>query len=124
VRDDLLARAPDLKEICKAVTDKLTTEELTNLNQQVGVDHEDPDKVAAAWLEAQGIPAAAARHYVASMFAGLAAATRSGEPFAALAADHATPGGLNEQVLSGLEAHGTFARVDRELQRVLDRLTG
>jgi pyrroline-5-carboxylate reductase len=77
----------------------------------------------AGWLEAQGIPAPAARHYVASMFAGLAAATRSGEPFAALAADHATPGGLNEQLLSGLEAQGTFAAVERELQRVLERLT-
>lgn len=76
----------------------------------------------AAWLETQEIPAPAATHYVASMFAGLAEATRSGERFEQLAREHATSGGINEQFLNGLEQGGTFEHVSLGLQRVLDRL--
>lgn len=77
----------------------------------------------AAWLESQEIPAPAATRYVASMFAGLAEATRSGERFEQLAREHATPGGINEQFLNELEQGGTFERVSLGLRRVLDRLT-
>ena len=77
----------------------------------------------AAWLESQEIPAPAATSYVASMFAGLAEATRSGERFEQLAREHATPGGINEQFLNELEQGGTFERVSLGLRRVLDRLT-
>jgi pyrroline-5-carboxylate reductase len=77
----------------------------------------------AAWLESQEIPPPAATHYVASMFAGLAEATRSGERFEQLAREHATPGGINEQFLNELEQGGTFERVTLGLRRVLDRLT-
>ena len=77
----------------------------------------------AAWLESQEIPASAATRYVASMFAGLAEATRSGERFEQLAREHATQGGINEQFLNGLEQDGTFERVSLGLRRVLDRLT-
>lgn len=77
----------------------------------------------AAWLESQQIPASAATRYVASMFAGLAEATRSGERFEQLAREHATPGGINEQFLNELEQGGTFERVSLGLRRVLDRLT-
>jgi pyrroline-5-carboxylate reductase len=76
----------------------------------------------AEWLESQEIPAPAARRYVASMFAGLAEATRSGERFEQLAREHATPGGTNEQFLDGLEQAGIFEDVRLGLQRVLDRL--
>jgi pyrroline-5-carboxylate reductase len=76
----------------------------------------------AAWLEGQEIPAPAATHYVASMFAGLAEATRSGERFEQLAREHATRGGLNEQFQNELERGGTFEHVSLALQRVLDRL--
>jgi pyrroline-5-carboxylate reductase len=76
----------------------------------------------AAWLESQEIPAPAATRYVASTFAGLAEATRSGEPFARLAREHATPGGINEQFLNGLEQAGVFEDVGLGLQRVLERL--
>jgi len=76
----------------------------------------------AAWLESQEIPARAATRYVASMFAGLAEATRSGERFEQLAREHATSGGINEQFLNGLEQGGTFEQVSLGLQRVLDRL--
>ena len=77
----------------------------------------------AAWLESQEIPAPAATRYVASMFAGLAEATRSGERFEQLAREHATPGGINEQFLNELEQGGAFERVSLGLRRVLDRLT-
>jgi len=76
----------------------------------------------AAWLESQEIPAPAARRYVASMFAGLAEATRSGERFEQLAREHATSGGINDQFLNALERGGTFEHVRLGLQRVLDRL--
>jgi pyrroline-5-carboxylate reductase len=76
----------------------------------------------AAWLESQEIPAPAATRYVAAMFAGLAEATRSVDRFEQLAREHATPGGINEQFLNGLEQGGVFEEVDLGLQRVLDRL--
>jgi pyrroline-5-carboxylate reductase len=76
----------------------------------------------AAWLESQRIPAPAATRYVASMFAGLAEVTRSGERFEQLAREHATQGGTNEQFLNELERGGTFEHVSLGLQRVLDRL--
>jgi pyrroline-5-carboxylate reductase len=76
----------------------------------------------AAWLELQEIPAPAATRYVASMFAGLAEATRSGVRFEQLAREHATSGGINEQFLNGLEQAGVFEDVGLGLQRVLDRL--
>lgn len=77
----------------------------------------------AAWLESQGIPEPAATRYVASMFAGLAEATRSGERFEQLAREHATSGGINEQFLNELEQGGTFEDVRLGLQRILDRLS-
>jgi pyrroline-5-carboxylate reductase len=76
----------------------------------------------AAWLESQEIPGPAATRYVASIFAGLAEATRSGERFEQLAREHATAGGINEQFLIGLEQRGTFEHVSLGLQRILDRL--
>jgi pyrroline-5-carboxylate reductase len=74
------------------------------------------------WLEQQGIPASAATRYVASMFAGLAEPTRSGQPFERLAREHATSGGINEQFAKELEQRGLFEDVSLGLQRVLDRL--
>ena len=76
----------------------------------------------AAWLESQEIPEPAATSYVASMFAGLADATRSGERFEQLAREHATSRGINEQFLNGLEQGRTFEHVSLGLQRILDRL--
>jgi pyrroline-5-carboxylate reductase len=76
----------------------------------------------ATWLEQQGVPAPAATRYVALTFAGLAEATRSGEPFDRLARDHATEGGLNEQFLNELEQAGTFDTVRLALRHVVDRL--
>lgn len=70
------------------------------------------------WLARQGIDRAEASRYVAAIFDGLA-----GE-FDAVAADHATPGGINEQFLAALRDAGTFAVVDRALDDVMSRLRG
>jgi pyrroline-5-carboxylate reductase len=76
----------------------------------------------AAWLEAHGIPAPMSTRYVASIYAGLADATRSTTAFTELAQEVATPGGLNEQFLAGLERAGTFEDVRLGLDGILDRL--
>jgi len=56
VRNDLLDRAPaDFKALINGVTAKITTEEITDLNRQVGVDKQDPKAVAAAWLRQKGL---------------------------------------------------------------------
>ena len=76
----------------------------------------------AAWLESQEVPASAATSYVASIFAGLAEATRSGADFEQLAREHATAGGINEQFRDELERSGAFEQVTLGLDRILDRL--
>ncbi|MGH2452054.1 MAG: ABC transporter substrate-binding protein [Candidatus Limnocylindria bacterium] len=56
VRNDLLERAPDdFERLLNSVSEKLTTEELTELNRQVGVERRDPDDVAREWLQKQGL---------------------------------------------------------------------
>jgi osmoprotectant transport system substrate-binding protein len=56
VREELLNQAPiDFATLLNGVSSKLTTEELTELNKQVGVDRQEPRDVAAAWLKAKGL---------------------------------------------------------------------
>lgn len=75
------------------------------------------------WLITQGVSDTAARRHLAATFAGLASNLRGQEPdFRALARDHATPGGINEQFLGLLEQAHVFDAVDVGLNRVLDRL--
>jgi pyrroline-5-carboxylate reductase len=45
-----------------------------------------------------------------------------GRDFAALAGEHQTPGGLNEQVLKLITRDGSFVELDRALDAVLRRL--
>jgi glycine betaine/choline ABC-type transport system substrate-binding protein len=53
VRNDLLDRAlADFKPLINSVTNKMTTEVLTTLNKQVGVDRKDPRDAARDWLRA------------------------------------------------------------------------
>jgi len=60
------------------------------------------------------------------MFAGLADASRekTNLTFEDLAAAHATPGGLNEQVLRDLTADGVFASLTAALDSVHRRASG
>lgn len=58
VRNDLIAKAPNQDQFKKLINDvsaKLTTDELTQLNKQVGVDKKEPKEVAVAWLRAKGL---------------------------------------------------------------------
>jgi len=56
VRDDYLSKAgDDFKTLLAGVSAKLTTQALTDMNKQVGIDRKEPRDVAAAWLKAQGL---------------------------------------------------------------------
>jgi osmoprotectant transport system substrate-binding protein len=55
VRDELLEAYDTLEADINAVSEKITTEDLTALNVRVEVDKEDPDAVAAEWLQEEGL---------------------------------------------------------------------
>jgi len=79
-----------------------------------------------AWLAGRGVPGPDARAYVGELLRGLSDAL-SAEPdreLGALADDHATPGGLNQQVREHVRAAGTHAVVETALDAVLARVTG
>jgi pyrroline-5-carboxylate reductase len=80
---------------------------------------------AASWLARNGIPPEQARDYIARIYAGLSD-TAMEDPersFQALAADHATRGGINELVLKLLTEHGTFQKFAESLDVVMRRVT-
>lgn len=78
------------------------------------------------WLRDRGVPPEAADSYVAAMFHSIAdtGLTVRGEGFEEMAIDHATPGGLNEQMLRELTRVGCFDNVERGLSLILERLNG
>jgi pyrroline-5-carboxylate reductase len=80
----------------------------------------------ASWVASKGIPEQQCREYVARMFAGLADAglEASERSFEDLATAHATPGGLNEQLLRDLTGHGVFDTLTEALDSVHRRATG
>jgi osmoprotectant transport system substrate-binding protein len=49
MREDIAT--DQIKDALNAVSEKLTTEELTEMNRQQGVDKQDSDVIAKAWLE-------------------------------------------------------------------------
>jgi osmoprotectant transport system substrate-binding protein len=55
VRNDVLNRAPEIRQLANSVSSKLTTTDLTDMNKQVGIDHKDAKDVAAAYLKDKGI---------------------------------------------------------------------
>ena len=80
----------------------------------------------ASWVARKGVPEQQSREYVARMFAGLADAglESSERSFEDLAGAHATPGGLNEQVVKDLDEHGVFDTLTAALDSVHRRATG
>ena len=80
----------------------------------------------ASWVASKGIPEQQCREYMARVFAGLAdAALEAPErSFQDLARAHATPGGLNEQVLRDLTDRGVFDTLTEALDSVHRRATG
>ena len=82
-------------------------------------------ETTAAWAVENGAAAATASDYVAGMFHALAAVALEGaaDRFGQLAAEGATPGGLNEQALAMLRAGGACDRVREALDAILKRIT-
>lgn len=54
VRQETLNEAPQLRDLLGPVTDKLTDEQLIELNARVDVEGEEPVDVAWAWLQEAG----------------------------------------------------------------------
>jgi len=55
VRNDVLSRGADLRQLADRVSQTLTTADLTDLNKQVSIDHMDAKDVAAAYLKAKNL---------------------------------------------------------------------
>lgn len=77
----------------------------------------------ASWLAGQGIAREAARDYIARIFSGLAPEASESRSFQSLAADHATAGGLNQQLLAHLGEQRVFESVSQGLDAVMHRIT-
>jgi len=77
-----------------------------------------------SFLSVHGLPDESARRYVSSLFAALGqtALYRDELAFEQLAAEHATRGGLNEQLVRDLAQDGVFAAHQNALERVMKRL--
>ncbi len=73
-----------------------------------------------------GVPAEAADSYVAAMFHSIADTGLKvrGEGFEEITSEHATPGGLNEQMLRELTHAGNYDNVSRGLSLIFERLNG
>jgi pyrroline-5-carboxylate reductase len=78
----------------------------------------------ATWLARRGLAAMEARNYVASILPSLRdeAEHQPDLGFRSMAVAHATPGGLNEQILKQLEAHGVFDTISDALDQVMLRV--
>lgn len=80
----------------------------------------------SSWLTRHGIGQAEARDYVARIFAGMSqtATEAPDRSFRELAAEHATKGGTNEQLLGELTRGGVWERLSDALDGVMRRVTG
>jgi pyrroline-5-carboxylate reductase len=78
----------------------------------------------SGWMTRNGVAPENARAYVGEMLRGMAATSAAApdRSFNALAEEHQTPGGLNEQVLQLITRDGLFVGLDRALDAVLKRL--
>ena len=77
-----------------------------------------------AWLVGRGVPAPDASAYVRELIRGLsdALADEPDRELALLASDHATPGGLNEQVRTYVRGHGVHELLATALDDVARRV--
>ncbi len=80
----------------------------------------------SGWMARRGVAPDNAQAFVSQMFQGLAGTSPAahGGGFAALAEEHQTRGGLNEQVLKSVTDDGVFAALERALDAVFARVTG
>lgn len=79
-------------------------------------------ETTSRWLAARGADEAAAARYVASTYCDLAGAFAAAPDVAALSAEYATPGGLNDRFATDLEEAGAFRTVERALSGIHDGL--
>jgi pyrroline-5-carboxylate reductase len=78
----------------------------------------------ACWLAQNSIPESKARDYVARMVFGLTtgAVDAPERSFQSLASQHATAGGINEELLKHLADRGVLRSVSEGLDAVMDRI--
>lgn len=55
VREEVLEKHPEVKNILNEVAQSLTVEDLTDLNYQVDIEEREPKEVAREWLSSKGI---------------------------------------------------------------------
>jgi osmoprotectant transport system substrate-binding protein len=55
VRSDVLKKYPKIEKVLNEVSASLDVEKMRKLNAQVDLDQEDPEDVAAEYLEKEGI---------------------------------------------------------------------
>jgi len=55
IKADVLAKYPAIADVMAKVSPKLTTEVMQQLNAKADVDGDDPDEIAKAWLESEGL---------------------------------------------------------------------
>jgi pyrroline-5-carboxylate reductase len=78
----------------------------------------------ADWMAAKGVAPSTANLFMTQMLQGMAE-TKAGSPdgdFTAIAVEHQTAGGLNEQIARQLTDRGVFAAVPEAMEAVLARL--
>jgi pyrroline-5-carboxylate reductase len=81
-------------------------------------------ETVTAWTAAEGIARDKAAAYAAAMFGALATiaeSTPDGD-IPALVADCMTPGGLNEQAMATIDAHGGFESLNKALDAVKQKI--
>jgi pyrroline-5-carboxylate reductase len=82
-------------------------------------------EAAERWLVEKGLPEAAARSYMAGLFANLGlVAEGSDKPFRALREEYSTRDGLNEQVFRVFDQEGGVEALRLALDQVLTRVRG
>jgi pyrroline-5-carboxylate reductase len=119
VAADIFARMGQAIEVQTAeIFDALTAATATMASYFAFAD------AVASWLVQKGLPQHSARQYVAAIFEGLSltAARAPDTDFLALADDHATKGGLNEQLRTHLTDKGAFGATQAGLEEILKRI--
>ena len=82
-------------------------------------------ETVSQWSAEKGVGSTTAADYTAAMFQAVASVAQEGKPdrFAHLAAEAATPGGLNEQALGFLRDGAVFQQVREALDAILTRIS-
>lgn len=55
VREEVLKKYPDIRDILKPISEKLTTSEMQKLNAMVDIEHKEISDVAMEWLKKKGL---------------------------------------------------------------------